>query len=192
MNNQINHLDEETLLWSLIDKDSIEKDHLKHLKECTECQQKQVDLNHELKRFGCLAREFSPTPRRSLRPVSIVTNHRFVFFQLKNAFVYTLMVMICIGGVLGLWPTQTKHPDELAIKEATQQIEDILIQESTWKEQNYSILPDAFQYMIVDEFDMMSIPFYDYVFPINIPDNKNQDQLDEQTKRFYQQLNLLS
>ena len=182
MNYQINHIDENNLLWSLIDEKAIENSHINHLKECSTCQKKQSDLIGELNELGRLAHHYTPTPRRSLRPVA-TTRNNLQFLRVKNALVYAMMLMICIGGILGIWPTQNQQTDKIAIIEAKQQIENMFIPENDWNEKTYSILPDEFQYMVVDEFDLISVPFYDYVFPVNIPENEIDSDIDEQTKR---------
>ncbi|MBF0452257.1 MAG: hypothetical protein HQK75_16260 [Candidatus Magnetomorum sp.] len=187
MNNQTNHLNDETILWSMIDAEKIQDIQSKHLNECLSCQKKQSDVINELTELGRLTRQYAPTPRRSLRPVSIAPDLQFL--RLKRVFVYASMIMICVGGVLGLWPTQYQQRDEIAVQQAKEEIEQLLrpISEDNWTNETYSILPDAFRYMVADEFDIMDVPFYDYVFPIDIPVNEPQENSDEQTKYLHYQ-----
>jgi len=162
------HLIDDTILWTLIDPDKLQINEKKHLQECQLCQDRQASLHQELSEIKQLSREFLPKPKRNLRPVSIEKTVSPVFYRMKNALAYTLMIMICVGGIFGLWPTQNKDIDQIAIEQATESIEEMLqTMEKNQRNGTYSLLPATFQYIVADEFEIMSDPFYDYVFPIS-------------------------
>jgi len=161
------HIDD-AILWALIDPDKLQDHEKKHLQECRVCQDMELSLQQELLEIKQLSREYLPKPKRNLRPVSIEKSVSPVLLRIKQSLVYAFMVMICIGGVFGLWPTQDKAIDKIAMEQATSSIEEML-QTIDSKHENgtYSILPATFQYIVADEFEIMSNPFYDYVFPIS-------------------------
>jgi len=162
------HLIDDTILWTLIDPDKLQVNERTHLKECQICQAKQADLKKELSEMRQLACEFLPKPKRNLRPVLIEKTRPLVFLRVKNAFAYALMLMICVGGVFGLWPTQDNAIDQVAIEQETHSIEKMFQElDDNQQNDNYSILPFTFQYIVVDEFEIMANPFYDYIFPIS-------------------------
>jgi hypothetical protein len=160
------HLNDDAILWNLIDPDKLEASEKMHLQDCKICQDMQTSLQLELDAFKQLSRAFLPKPKRNLRPISIEKTVSPAFFRMKNALVYTFMIMICVGAIFGLWPTQHNNIDKLAIEQTKASIENMLTDDII-NNGTYSILPVTFQYIVADEFEIMSTPFYDYVFPVS-------------------------
>jgi len=162
------HLNDDALLWTLIDPDKLKASEKRHLQDCPICQDMQTSLQVELNDLKQKSQAFLPKPKRNLRPVSIEKTVSPVFFRMKKSLVYAFMIMICVGGVFGLWPTQNKNFNNLAIEQAKDSIENMLnVTDDTINNGTYSILPVTFQYIVADEFEIMSTPFYDYVFPVS-------------------------
>jgi hypothetical protein len=162
------HLEDDTIIRTLVAPDMLQVNERQHLQNCRMCQDRQTNFQQELNEIKHLCQEYLPKPKRNLRPVSVVKTSSPVILRMKNALVYTLMIMICVGGVLGLWPTQDKTIDTIAIEQASDSIETMLqATDNTNQNGTYSILPTTFQYIVADEFEIMSYPFYDYVFPMS-------------------------
>jgi len=162
------HLVDDAILWTFIDPDKLQESEKNHLQNCQICQDRQTSFMQELNEIKHLSQEFLPKPKLNLRPVSITKTVSPVFFRMKNALAYTFMVMICIGGVFGLWPSQNQIIDQVAIEQANTSIETMLnTTDADYQTHMDSILPVTFQYIVDDEFEIMSNPFYDYVFPIS-------------------------
>jgi hypothetical protein len=159
------HLVDDTILWTLIDPSRLEENDSQHFNKCQICQEKQASFQQELNEIKQLSRKCLPVTTRNLRPVSTQKTVPRVFFRVKNALAYACMIMICIGGVFGLWPTQDKSTDQVAMEQASNFIEEMM--DVNQQNDKYSILPFTFQYIVADEFEVMSNPFYDYVFPIS-------------------------
>jgi len=166
MPKQPNHINENTILWTLIDPDRLSAYEKEHLNGCQSCMEKSLSIKNELNELKDLSHRLMPKPRRNLRPITTVQTVSPQLFKLKHALVYTLMLVVCVGGVLGIWPTQEHMRDDVAIEEATQFIQDMRNSPTSNHNGTYSILPTSLQYIAADEFDIMSNPFYDYVFPI--------------------------
>jgi len=156
-----NCLDENAILLSMVDSGYQSS----HLQECQACMEKQQAIVKELHTLKQLSNDCLPKPRRSLRPVSIVQVNTFQYVRLKQSLVYAMMLLICVGGIFGLWPTQNPQKDQLAMDQATEYIEQV--SENQFYPQKDSILPVSFHYIAADEFEVMNNPFYDYVFPVS-------------------------
>jgi hypothetical protein len=163
------HLLDDAILWALINPDKLQRNEKIHLQSCQICQDKQASFLHELNEIKHLSKAFLPKTKRNLRPVTIARKSLSpLYFRMKNAFVYAFMIMICIAGIFGLWPIKNQTIDQVAIKEAKTSIENMLgTTEVNYQNGIDSILPVTFQYIVADEFEIMSNPFYDYVFPIS-------------------------
>jgi hypothetical protein len=162
------HLNDDAILWTLIDPDKLKASEKKHVQNCQICQKKQTALQQELTGIKQLSQLFLPKPKHNLRPVSIEKTVSPAFLRMKKAFVYAFMVLICVGGVFGLWPIQNKSIDHPAIEQAKNSIENMMnVTDYKINNGTYSILPVTFQYIVADEFEILSTPFYDYVFPVS-------------------------
>ncbi|KPA10059.1 hypothetical protein MHK_009761 [Candidatus Magnetomorum sp. HK-1] len=183
MQNKAKHLNDDIILWTLVDPENTHSDSQTHLMECTLCQQKQAELNNDLTKLGQLARQYVPEPRRTLRPV-LVPTVRKQFFRLKNALVYVMMLMICIGGVFGLWPTQKQQLDEVVMQQTKVHIDSLNNQffMDNLRLDIYSILPNEFQDIVIDDFNITEDPFYDYFFQIEDSVIESNIDINEQTK----------
>jgi len=166
---QTKHLNDDNILWTLITPDMLQANEKQHFQACPVCRDKQTSLLQELNEINIRSREYLPKPKRNLRPVTIEKSASPVFYRMKHGLVYACMVMICVGGVFGLWPTQKKSPiNSVAIEQTQKNIAELLqTMDTNQQTNNDSILPVTFQYIVPDEFEIMSEPFYDYVFPIS-------------------------
>jgi len=184
MKSKSKHLNDDEILWTLVESKDHNKDQEKHLMGCKLCHEKQTSINNELNQLGTLARQYAPKPRRSLRPVLITQNVNTSYRQMKKTFVYVVMFIICIGGVFGMWPSQTQKIDSIVMEQAKTKIDSLINPyiEDSFQIDNYSILPNVFKYIIVDDYNNSEDSFYDYFLQMEDTVIEVNLDINEQTK----------
>ncbi len=96
MKNRHIHLDEDQLIYSVVDQNDLPAAVQNHLFGCKECQEKKQQLEQDLSNMARLANELAPLPHRKIRPLP-QDSHRH--WNWRPVFVAGFTALLLIFGI---------------------------------------------------------------------------------------------
>jgi len=175
--NNFNHLNEDEIIMAIIDKENIPENINIHLNSCSNCMNKLIKFENELKNFKKMADLYAPQPQIKFRLNNYKSKSNFLknFFQIRPAFALaiSLLLFICI---FSLWNSNTEYQNTIASKPQNPISE---------KNKNYSQYENLYysdeafiENLIIISYDTdysgyFSDEFLEFVSPILLANNAN-------------------
>ncbi|QTA90670.1 hypothetical protein [Desulfonema magnum] len=153
------HLDEDQLIWSVVDENDLAPAVRNHLSSCPVCQERKRHFEQELNNLGNMTKAFSPLPRE--KPVPVVQIFRN---WLRPAFVSGFALVLLIMGIW--WSSPFPVSQENRMTQAVGEMEDDsqLVVEIRVVEE-YA-LPDLYMDIAGESYGYFGDEFLEFVVPL--------------------------
>jgi hypothetical protein len=164
MKDKSTHLNEDQILFSLVDENDLSDDTKNHLLACPVCQDKKMGLAAELERLGEMVKDFTPASQKRPLPPSQESRH-FSFRLPAFAAGFALVLLIaCIWG-LALFTDSSK---QMTAQLSTEMKEGLDLMEDIMEE---AVLPEYYLDIAVASYSYFDDEFLEFVVPLEARDN---------------------
>ncbi len=164
MKDKSNHLNEDEILFSLVEEPDLPEEIKSHLLACLVCQEKKKALMTELERLGKMARDFTPLPQQK-PALPFRESRHFIFNRSVLAAGFSVVVIIACLWSLRSFTGSSKHitPGLSPEMEVDLYLMDDILGESALPEYYLDIAAPTYSYF--DE------EFLDFVVPLGEESN---------------------
>jgi len=176
MNNFI-HLKEDEIIMAIVDKENIPENINIHLNSCSNCMNKLIKFENELKNFKKMADLYAPQHQIKFRLNNYKSKSNFLrnYFQIRPAFALAISLLLFIS-IFSLWNSKNDYQNTIA-SNLQNHISEENINNSQYENLYYS--DEAFiENLIILSYDSdysgyFSDEFLEFVSPILLANNTN-------------------